>query len=126
MAPFPSAAHTEPHVRRRVSPQATVTYGENDKSSRRAIPFRKRYVNKANRHHDRQILLGSAGIRDADGEDATDERLHGRRRKVWRKWRDVTLRQDVEWQLRRRARLNEAGQLVEGQRAGDGDVETQA
>ncbi len=31
-------------------------YGENDKSSRKAIPFRKRAVNKANRHADHQIM----------------------------------------------------------------------
>ena len=41
-------------------------YGENDKSSRKNIPLRKRLVNKANRHAAQQQLHEAEGIVDLD------------------------------------------------------------
>jgi hypothetical protein len=80
------------------------TYGENDKSSRKAIPFRKRAVNKANRHADHQILLEATGIPDLEADDRTDDRVHGGRRKRWRKWPDQRLGEILANRRRREPR----------------------
>ncbi len=82
------------------------TYGENDKASRRAIRRNKRHVNQANRRRDRETLAGSTGVRQPDAEDLTDERLHGRTRKRWRKSPDDTLRNVVARKLQRRQRFS--------------------
>jgi hypothetical protein len=66
-------------------------YGENDKSSRKAIPFRKRWVNKTNRHAYNQVLQLAEGRRDEFVESVVDDRVHGRRRKRWAKWPDESL-----------------------------------
>lgn len=78
------------------------TYGENDKASRKAIRRNKRRVNQANRHRDRETLSRATGLRDVDAEAGTDDRLHARRPKSWRKSADETLRRVVERKLRRR------------------------
>lgn len=100
----PNAARRSPQDKKRQSydKDRRNAYGESDKGSRKTIPRHKRQVNKANRRHDRQILLLSTGIRQSD--DITDERLHRRRRKRWRKSPDETLRQAVERRLKRRQR----------------------
>jgi hypothetical protein len=77
-------------------------YGENDKSSRKAIPFRKRAVNKANRHADHQILLTAAGVPDSAVEEQVDDRLRGRLRKRWRKQPDRPLGEVLESKGKRR------------------------
>lgn len=79
------------------------TYGENDKASRKAIRRNKRRVNRANRHRDRQTLAQSTALPVAGDDDTTDDRLHARRPKRWRKSPDETLRQVVARRLRRRA-----------------------
>lgn len=66
-------------------------YGENDKASRKAIPLRKALVNRANRHADRRVLSDATGANAAEVSESAELRLRGRRRKVWRKWPDVTL-----------------------------------
>lgn len=66
-------------------------YGENDKASRKTIPFRKASVNRANRHTDRRTLSDATGAEDAEVTESAELRLRGRRRKVWRKWPDMAL-----------------------------------
>ena len=75
-------------------------YGENDKSSRKNIPLRKRLVNKANRHADQQLLAGATGAPDPDVAEAAEQRAQGRRRKTWRKVPDRRL---GEYLARRRS-----------------------
>jgi len=67
------------------------TYGENAKSSRKNIPLRKRLVNKANRHADRQLLSEATGAADPDTAEAAEQRAQGRRPKRWRKVPDQRL-----------------------------------
>ena len=101
----PTAARRSPQDDKRLSydKDRRNAFGESDKGSRKAIPLHKKKVNSANRHHDRQILLGATGIRQDDAAgDATDERLHGRRRKTWQKHPDETLRRVVARKLKRR------------------------
>lgn len=81
-------------------------YGENDKSSRKAIPFRKRAVNKANRHVDHQILLSATGVRDLAADELTDDRVHGRRRKRWRKQPDQPLGEILDCKRARKQGLD--------------------
>lgn len=67
------------------------TYGENAKSSRKNIPLRKRLVNKANRHADRQLLSEATGAPDLDTAEAAEQRAQGRRPRTWRKVPDQRL-----------------------------------
>jgi hypothetical protein len=67
------------------------SYGENDKSSRKNIPRAKARVNRANRHVEQRILDGAVGEPDEEVENAVEQHLLGRRRKVWRKWADQPL-----------------------------------
>jgi hypothetical protein len=69
------------------------TYGENDKSSRKNIPLRKRLVNKANRHAARQRLHEASGIPVAERAERVGEQVRTARAKVWRKQPDLPLRQ---------------------------------
>jgi hypothetical protein len=66
-------------------------YGENDKSSRKNIPRRKRLVNKANRHAALQALAAAAGPADPELAELAEIRLLGARTKVWRKHLDLPL-----------------------------------
>jgi hypothetical protein len=68
-------------------------YGENDKSSRKNIPLRKRLVNKANRHAVQQTLSQAAGV---PAVERADDRVRGTRRKTWRKHPDMPLRQAID------------------------------
>ncbi|MFD7308450.1 hypothetical protein [Promicromonospora sp. NPDC059942] len=68
-------------------------YGENLKASRKNIPRNKAFVNRANRHADRQALVIATGPSDPDLGEVADLTVRGRRRKVWRKWADVSLGQ---------------------------------
>lgn len=67
------------------------SYGENDKASRKNIPRAKARVNRANRHEDQMILGGAVGVPNPELDDAVEQKLLGRRRKVWRKWPDQPL-----------------------------------
>ena len=74
-------------------------YGENDKSSRKNIPLRKRLVNRANRHGTQQVLLSDAvGVPDPAQEEAVEQRVAGTRPKSWRKQPDIPLGEHVEKQ----------------------------
>ena len=75
-------------------------YAENDKSSRKNIPLRKRLVNRANRHAARQRLGEALGIADAESAERAEERLRSTRPKTWRKEPDMPLGEYLE---RRRA-----------------------
>ena len=96
------------HVKRKRSPQEKKVlsyakdrrngYGENDKSSRKAIRVRKRAPHRANRRRSGQILDAARGAGDVA------ERLEGRRPKSWRKFGDGALGQVVQERLERRAR----------------------
>ena len=78
-------------------------YGENDKSSRKAIPLRKRKVNRANRHAARQ-QLGESGDRVVpEHAERIEERVQGTKPKTWRKWPDEPLGQVLERKRQRRA-----------------------
>jgi hypothetical protein len=79
-------------------------YGNNAKAARKAVPRRKRSVNKANRHAGRQFLARARGPVDAGRAEDIEARLHGRRPKRWRKWPDVPLGRLLE------ARRQRAGQ----------------
>lgn len=76
-------------------------YGENDKSSRKNIPLRKRLVNKANRHAAQQQLGEATGIPAAERAERAEERVRGARPEIWRKQPDLPLRQVLD---RKRAR----------------------
>lgn len=80
-------------------------YGENDKSSRKSIRANKRYPNRANRHHDRQILEAAVGAVNDRLADAVEQGLHTKRRKRWRKWPDAPLGIHVRGSLERRQQL---------------------
>jgi hypothetical protein len=71
-------------------------YGQNDKSSRTSIRLRKRLVNRANRHHDQQVLNGVASIDDAE---VIEQKLLATRRKRWRKSPDLALGAHVKGTL---------------------------
>lgn len=71
------------------------TYGENDKASRKAIPLRKRLVNRANRHDEDRRLRGALGTPDQASSEAAETGLLGRRPKVWRKSPDMPLGQHL-------------------------------
>jgi hypothetical protein len=97
----PDAARRSPQEKKQLSydKDRRNSYGQSDKGSRRIIPGHKRRVNRANRHHDRQALHGSTGIRGPGTDDIAEERLHARRRKTWRKYPDETLREAVKRKL---------------------------
>jgi hypothetical protein len=71
-------------------------WGENPKSSRRAIRFRKRWVNRSHRHAVREQL-----DLPLDPEELQDQ-SDAVRRKYWRKMPDAALGDVVGWKLRRR------------------------
>ncbi|MEU7765539.1 hypothetical protein AB0B25_10515 [Nocardia sp. NPDC049190] len=66
-------------------------YGENDKSSRKNIPLRKRLVNRANRRLAEVMLMGATGIADPVGADSVEQDFLGRRPKRWKKSPDIPL-----------------------------------
>lgn len=67
------------------------TYGENDKASRKGVPLAKARVNRANRHLDKQLMDGATGVADPQAGSEVEDRVRGRRRKVWRKDPDQPL-----------------------------------
>lgn len=78
-------------------------YGGNDKASRKAVPLRKRLVNRANRHDEQRRLRQAVGPPDEGGAEAAEAGLAGRRPKRWRKWADRPLREHVQRRVERRA-----------------------
>jgi hypothetical protein len=84
-------------------------YGENDKSSRKNIPLRKRLVNKANRHAVQQQLRQATGTPAAERAERAEDRLRGVRQKTWRKRPDLSLRRALDL---KRAWAEQAGRDV--------------
>ncbi|WP_146229427.1 hypothetical protein [Nocardia neocaledoniensis] len=79
-------------------------YGENDKSSRKNIPRRKRMRNRADRRRE-GLFAGAVGAVDlAAAERCEVELLAKGPASRWRKRPDVPLGEVVEWKLQRRAR----------------------
>jgi hypothetical protein len=81
-------------------------YGNNAHAARKAVPRRKRWVNKANRHAERQFLAEAAGMADAVRAEEVEGRLRGRRPKRWRKSPGMTLGRSLElrrWRAERAA-----------------------
>jgi hypothetical protein len=66
-------------------------YGNNSKAARKAVPRRKRWVNRANRHAEQQVLSEARGTVDAIRAADVEQRLRGRQPKRWRKWPDMPL-----------------------------------
>jgi hypothetical protein len=77
-------------------------YGNNSKAARKAVPRRKRWVNKVNRHAEHQLLAQGRGMADAGRAEDIQDRLTGRRPKRWRKHPDIPLGRLLE---RRRQRV---------------------
>ncbi len=80
-------------------------YGENDKSSRKAIRRNKSAPHRANRRHVSQTLIAITGVVDETAEESAVLRLEVKRPKTWKKWRDAVLGVIVQDRLERRARL---------------------
>jgi hypothetical protein len=77
-------------------------YGENDKSSRKNIPRRKRAPHRANRRRAGQILETIEGAVDEVAEEGAEMRLSSRRPKSWKKVPDKPLGEIVQNRLERR------------------------
>lgn len=78
-------------------------YGENDKSSRKAIPRNKRRVNRVNRHAAAGELTRALGAPDMEAAEAVESRVEGRRPVSWRKEADLPLGEVIEKRLAFRA-----------------------
>jgi hypothetical protein len=76
-------------------------YGNNSKAAREAVPRRKRWVNKANRHAEQQFLAEARGPVNTDRAEGIEDRLKGKRPKRWRKWPDMPLGRLLELRRRR-------------------------
>jgi hypothetical protein len=76
-------------------------YGNNSKAARKAVPRRKRWVNKANRHAEQQFLAEARGPVDTDRAEGIGEGLEGKRPKRWRKWPDIPLGRLLELRRQR-------------------------
>jgi len=76
-------------------------YGNNSKAARKAVPRRKRWVNKANRHVEQQFLAEARGPVDAIRAEDIQDRLRGKRPKRWRKWPDMPLGELLELRRQR-------------------------
>lgn len=90
------------------------SYGENSKSSRKAIPQRKRQRLRALRHSAKQLLpavlseTNPLGDRSAENKIASDKRGHKR----WKKAPDEPLAKHIAFQKRKRvARFGRKGRL---------------
>jgi hypothetical protein len=87
--------------RRSLENDCRNTYGENDKSSRKSIRLRKRWVNRAYRRSTNQALIGDSPEQIADGVASVV-------RKDWRKSPDTPLGdmliQNRNWSVARELR----------------------
>lgn len=79
------------------------SYGENDKSSRKAIPRNKARVNRVNRHAASMALTQATGMLDLDAADTVESTVKGRRPARWRKEADRPLGEDIAKRLAYRA-----------------------
>jgi hypothetical protein len=81
-------------------------YGENSKSSRRAIPFQKAAAERANRKAAKQALHAPEALTDEARQDAADAKLNGKKLRRWTKVADIPLGEFVEGRLSRRAHVD--------------------
>jgi hypothetical protein len=108
------AARKSPHEKKALSyaKDRRNDYGENDKSSRKAIRQNKRMPNRADRHREQRILASAVGPAADEAAELVEDRLHAKKSmwltKRWRKWRDAPLADVVVYKLRRRVRLGMA------------------
>jgi hypothetical protein len=79
-------------------------YGENDKSSRKAIPARKRWVVRSYRRATKQQLPKNALTGPLDDLAEAEGKVLSVRRKSWKKWPDVPLGEYLARKADRRAR----------------------
>ncbi|MEV6099979.1 hypothetical protein [Nocardia sp. NPDC051981] len=81
-------------------------YGENDKSSRKAIRRNKRLPNRADRRHGRQMMATATGAVEAEVSDQAEIKLRSTRsvwdKRGWRKQPDIPLGEIVIRKLERR------------------------
>lgn len=77
-------------------------YGENDKSSRKNLPRSKAFARRSNRARESVALRAVRGKPDETRAEAAEQRILRERRRVKRKWPDITLAEYVEWKLERR------------------------
>ena len=80
-------------------------YGEHDKGSRKTIPRHKREVVRAYRRATKRPLPKNQPTIDRDAAEAAEQRVLGVRRKAWRKFADVPLREYIELQKESRRSL---------------------
>lgn len=82
-------------------------YGENDKSSRKAIRQNKRLPNRADRRHGRQIMANAIGAVEPEVSDRAETRVRATRsawaKRGWRKRPDTPLGDIVIRKLQRQA-----------------------
>lgn len=90
---YPRCVSRSPQEKKRLSYEKDRrnSYGENDQASRKAIPLRKRLVNRANRHDAARVLGTATGRPDAEAAEAAEQTARGRRPKRWSKQPDQPL-----------------------------------
>jgi hypothetical protein len=100
---YASRMRRSPHAEKVLSyaKDRRYAYGNNSKAARKAVPRRKRWVNKANRHAEQQSLAEVRGPVDVDLAEDVGDRLHGRRPKRWRKVPDMPLGRLLELRRQR-------------------------
>ena len=88
------------------------SYGENAKASRKAIPLRKRNVNKQNRKRQHDIVALMAHAETEEDLEATESLLLQKRNKQWQKTPDVSLSEKIKhtkfWRILREGRKSKA------------------
>jgi hypothetical protein len=79
-------------------------YGQHDKASRKAIRSRKRKINKTYRKLTKQKLLLTNDTFIDEYADLIDIQIKGVKRKFWKKYPDISLKEHIE--LQKIARIN--------------------
>ena len=103
LSAYAAPMRRSPHEKKALSyaKDRRYAYGNNSKAARKAVPRRKRWVNKANRHAEQQFLAGARGPVDAVMAGDVEDRLRGRRPKRWRKAPDMPLGRLLELRRQR-------------------------
>lgn len=85
------------------------TYGESPHASRKSIPRRKAFRNRANRHR-QELALRQPSVRmDDELAEQIESVMFHYAPKFWRKDPDSPLREEIERKLAGRRRFQEAG-----------------
>jgi len=84
------------------------SYGENDKSSRKAIPLRKRLAARSYRRSTKQELPNAPVVASTEDLDAAEAAVRAVRRSEWKKRADIPLGEFIA--LQKRWRDNRKGQ----------------